>query len=141
MTKRQKPTRLRPSEALAGGGGRYRFAEVRPEARDSQDAHAMSPDFAEPHACGRCGYLRCGCEPRKAPTLPPEPSKSGDGLVWEEVASVVEWAPQPVMGTTTEGRQWKTPQWAALGIQVGDTLGFAKETGWRVLGHNGEVFS
>ena len=163
--KRQR--RLRPIEALAGGGGRYRFAEVRPEAKDSYDAHAMSSDYVEPHACGRCGYIRCGCEPpttaqwtgtigaappltmaqleaafeemckRPEPTPPPD-----DGLVWEEVAQAVY---DPVL------RAWqvKTADHTATlvyrrdmarrsEVQPGDTVGIDQ---WnQAKGWNGEVF-
>ena len=84
MSARQKPTRLRPSEALAGGGGRYRYAEVRPdsiglitdaplESMLKTDSRVAYPD-AEPmpfgdrlvasdKTCNGCGFHQCGCPP------------------------------------------------------------------------------
>lgn len=51
--------RLRPVEALAGGGGRYRYREVRP---DPKREHG-NPKYLTLQGCAGCGYHVCSCPP------------------------------------------------------------------------------
>jgi len=65
MSARKKPTRLRPVEALAGGGGRYRYREVRPDPK----AEHGNPKYLTLQGCVGCGYHVCSC-PQAEPSRP-----------------------------------------------------------------------